>query len=814
MTALLVARLWLVYLSAAVLSLFLARRFVAPVRRAAAAVLVLLPLLFVGRAMVTAGVYAPLAIAYDVPPLAASRNAFDFGPPRNGILSDVVYQMIPWQKAVREAVKHGRLPLWNRFLRAGEPLLAVQQHGALHPAFWLGCMLPLAQAWTLGLTLRLFLAAFAGYLFFRELGCRESASLLGGAAWTLSDFLVFFLGYPLNPAIGVLPLLLLGLRRLARTPGRNAVGVTLAALLLMLVAGHPESVLHGCGGAGIFFVFELAAVDAKQRVRAIGLAFMAGALALGLSAVILLPFREALVRTVEYTIRANWYAKADRSVPFPTSLARSAKNLVPFAFGAWQFGAGEDPAFAGPAGYAGSVIVPLAVVGALSKRRERWTFFLMGFLGAAAWARLPIVNDAICRLPLFDVSINEYLASLAALAVVTLAVIGADRIVAGDDGVLLAAVCAASATAIFCLQRAFIPSLGGAAPGLVNRLALFQLVPIALLGIAVPVTPRNRRSVLAAVLPLVLLLASRRLEIGSLYPTAPSRAFYPELPIFRTIPRDSPWRFASVGFTFIPNVAALYELEDVRGYEAMTLAPFAETFPLWCKPQAVWFNRVDDPTKPFLAFLNVRYVLGPPGHPLPAGWKLLAEDAGGRLFENPNALPRAFVPRRVFSESEPGRQRERLFAIQDFGEEGVVEAAGSSIADNGAAAVRIASYAPQRMEMSIDAEAPALVATSVTRWPGWRLELDGREVPLLAYNRAFLAFRVPAGRHRAVLRYLPRSFVAGAWISAISLVAALAIFLVPRRGPAAASATSAATGANARAADQAIHDRGSGTGSR
>ena len=89
----------------------------------------------------------------------------------------------------------------------------------------------------------------------------------------------------------------------------------------------------------------------------------------------------------------------------------------------------------------------------------------------------------------------------------------------------------------------------------------------------------------------------------------------------------------------------MYGLEDVRGYEAMTLERLTETFPLWCVPQPVWFNRIDDPTKPFLSFLNVRYVIAPVGHSPPPGWNVLAEDGSLRLLENPAALPRAFVPR-------------------------------------------------------------------------------------------------------------------------------------------------------------------------
>jgi uncharacterized membrane protein YfhO len=77
------------------------------------------------------------------------------------------------------------------------------------------------------------------------------------------------------------------------------------------------------------------------------------------------------------------------------------------------------------------------------------------------------------------------------------------------------------------------------------------------------------------------------------------------------------------------------------------------------------------------------------------------------------------------------------------------------------------------MVLAIDATEPTLVATSVTAWPGWKLELDGSRSELVGYNHAFLGFRVPAGRHTAVLRYRPDGFVAGAAISAATLAIVL-----------------------------------------
>ncbi len=759
----------------------------------------LAPLLFTGEAVLTGGVYAPLEIAYQSEPLLSRSEALGIGPPRSPILGDVVSQMIPWQKAVREAVGNGRLPLWNRFVLAGEPLLAVQQHGALHPTFWPGLLLPPAAAWTLSLTLRLFLALLCQYLFLREIGCREISSLLGASAWAFSDFLIFFLGYALNASIGPLPLLLLGLRRLAREPGRGAVGVTLAALLLMATGGHPETLLHGVAGAGVYFLFELSWASRTGRGRSLGLALVSGALALGLTAALFLPFREAVLRTTEYRGRVNVYARSDRSDPLPVALERSIKNVVPHAFGTWAHG-GEQDGFAGAAGYAGAVLLPLALAGLVSRRRERWPMLVLAGLGLAAWARLPVFSDAIARLPLFDVALNEYLVVLLTLSIAVLAAFGVERLIETRRRSILLVTAAIAAAAIGLLSLHVEPNLSRIPPPARTLLWMVQIVPVALLALFAFLRHTNAAWRAFPAIALVLLLAQRRVEAGSFYSTLSARAFYPPIPLFDLIPRGEPFRFAAVSYTFVPNIATMYGLEDVRGYEAMTLAPLTETFPLWCVPQPVWFNRIDDPTRPFLSFLNVRYVIAPRRYPPPPGWRVLAEEPSLRLLENPTALPRAFVPRWIVRESDPGRERERLFAIRNFADDGVVVGPASPPERNGEATVEIASYTAQRMVLSILARQKALIATSTTGWPGWRLTVDGRERPLLAYNRAFLAFEVPPGRHEAVLRYWPRSFTAGLWISGLSLLLTVALLVWPRRA-ASDKARSPAIGERVLAAD-------------
>nr|MDQ5873051.1 YfhO family protein [Acidobacteriota bacterium] len=273
------------------------------------------------------------------------------------------------------------------------------------------------------------------------------------------------------------------------------------------------------------------------------------------------------------------------------------------------------------------------------------------------------------------------------------------------------------------------------------------------------------------------------LEAREFYPTFPERAFYPDLPVLEKIPKGEPWRTAPIGYVFPPNISTMYELEDVRGYVSLTLASLAETFPIWCVARPVEWNRVADPTTPFLSFLNVRYVVAPLAYAPPAGWKVLDEGREGRVIENPKVLPRAFAPRVVRYENDPARRIDLLRQIRDFAAEGIVDGPPGS-ADpvvNGPADIRITRYVGGDLGLEIEARSETIVGTSIPRWPGWKLTLDGRRAPLLGYNHAFLGFRVPPGRHTAELRYRPDGFTRGAAVSGATLGLSLLLLALPRR---------------------------------
>jgi len=236
--------------------------------------------------------------------------------------------------------------------------------------------------------------------------------------------------------------------------------------------------------------------------------------------------------------------------------------------------------------------------------------------------------------------------------------------------------------------------------------------------------------------------------------------FYP--PIRANIPKGE--RIAGAGFTLIANTSAMYELEDVRGYEAMTFKRLHETYPLWSTPLAAWFNMIEDPSKPFVSFLGVRHVLD-----------------GTRVIENPHALPRAFVPPRVRYERDGHAVLEAMKSATDFSQVAWIEAPETPPQDAGNGPGRVA-FQRKGLDIDLDADMQGAgwVVISQTAWKGWRAYIDNHRVQPHFANHAFLGVHVPAGRHRVRLVYLPESFTRGRNITLAALIA-LAIYAALRK---------------------------------
>jgi hypothetical protein len=673
---------------------FIWSRWVQRVTVAAAIALIALPLVFTGKAMFTGRVYAPIDLPFTAEPLRDYARDFGVAQPHEIALSDLHCQIIPWQKAVRWAWSQGEWPLWNPFILNGDILAAAGQPAVYDPLQFLGMLLPLPDALTFGAAMTFFIAAFFTFALARATGLKEIAALVAAAGFTFCGMMAFFVGWPLARSWAWLPLVLFAVRE------RRWVLLTVA-FVLVIFSGHPESVLH------VVAVGALYGVGLKPDLRSALSALVAGVMALGLTAIYLLPFAEAAPQTLEYKIRRELYAPTSYDVIVSPQVRRERMRhtFVPFSHGDSNR-PGWDPLSA----RVGVVVMGLAVAALFQRRAWGWGAMAVVCL-LATFGTKPVAH-ALHALPLFDIAINERLAFAAAFAMSMLAAIAVDR----------------------------IPKRG------------------------------------LAIAFLALVLVERVNEDGDFYPALDQRVFYPRVPLLASLPKDA--RFTGAGSALIPNNAALYELEDARGYQAMTFVRLYETYPLWSRYQRAWFNAVDDLSRPFLSFLNIRYALAHVNVAVPEGWTVRAADRDTRLLENTRVLPRAFVPERV--RYVRGNAAEAMKEATEFASTAWIEtdAYEPHDAPNGRGRVSIRRKGLE-YELAADMQQPGWIVVSETHWPGWRAYVDGKAVRPHYANHAFLGVYVPAGAHRVRLVYLPESFTRGRVISGVALLGAV-LYLVTR----------------------------------
>jgi len=774
----------LLYLATTIALIVAWRRFVQPVSRTAAIVLVLLPLCFTGRALLTGRVYAPIDLPYMSEPLNGYAAEFGMAKAHNATLSDLYCQIIPWRSAVRTAIAHGQWPLLNPFMLCGDILAAAAQPAPYDPFNLIGLLIPLAPSLTFAAAMTFFLAGFGAFVFLRSLGTSELAALVAAAGWMFSGNMAFFAGWPLARAWAFLPLIFFAVRLVVREAGLRGGVILTMALTLLILAGHPESLLHVTvvgvvygffemvfpGSAGVPpAVLEFKVAQARQagRLRSQGaIAAASGVIALLLTAIFLLPFLEASQQTVEIYARRQMRAMP---IPFmPVHIQHRAATML-FPFWGGQPWRGNSTAEWDPqSARVGSLVLALAIASLLvaRRRRETWFFFGLTLVCLCAAFSAPPISNMLHRLPLFDMAINDRLAFAAACCLSILAGLAVDGIAESRKqmAIIAAVIAIALAAGTYAVWAHELSA--GVDPNVIRINALAELLPLAIIAVLL-LTP-------VRVLPLILILilGQRVVEDGAIYPSLPRRAFYPKIPILEAIPKDSaePFRVAGAHFVLIPDSAALYQLEDPRGYEAMTFARLADTFPLWSVAQPVSFNAIGDLHPPFLSFLNIKYAIVPTSVSVPEGWTEVMKDRTAKLFENRRVLPRAFVPRRIRYEQRGEPVLQGMSLAKDFADLAWIEAPEMAPHEvpNGPGALTLHK---DGNGLSIDADMAAggWMVASQSAWKGWRAYIDNRRVEVRFANHAFLGVFVPKGRHQVRLQYLPESFTRGRTISFATL---------------------------------------------
>jgi hypothetical protein len=261
--------------------------------------------------------------------------------------------------------------------------------------------------------------------------------------------------------------------------------------------------------------------------------------------------------------------------------------------------------------------------------------------------------------------------------------------------------------------------------------------------------------------------------------------YYPPIPALEELIKSEP-HGRVVGLSCLPPLLPQrYGLLDVRGYDAVDPARIVNlllkvkdrqagsydyTLIQWWFPALIGDSQTGKFTMlPVLNMLSLRYMIGrgrPPASPIFEPLLVECDDERDDywVYENPNALPRVYVPARV----EVLNEAQILSVMTD--PETAMQFDPSAIAYvetdidlpgkcHGKA--EIVQENPREIHVAVDMETPGLLVLADQWYEGWNASYEGKPVPVLPVNVAIRGVLLPAGKGEVVFRYEPTGWARG-----------------------------------------------------
>jgi hypothetical protein len=729
--------------------------------------------------LLAAGVLTAGVLVLQASVISGKRTLFAF--------PDNSFQTYAWYSF---AARHGTI--WDPYQFGGHSFVGELQTALFYPLNQLLFLVSGAgitgRALTAFLIAHMVMAAVFTYAFLRVLGIARPGALTGGLAFALGGYMVHRLPSQANIFVAAtwVPLVFC-LFHLALT---RALWIALpagAALGLSLLGGHFQPAAHAIIGIAAYGAWFAAFAPDRRRVAARAAAAFGLTLAIGgsLAAVQLLP-------SLEYQENALRFVGGERPVPadekLPYSVVGHSHLVEP----------GDVEAFISPSlaavddghPYIGILTLLLAAVGLLRAPR-RWAVFwgLLALLSLlyAMGHHTPVHRAGYELIPLLD-RIREPARALflTHLALAVLAGYGAAALVGAARAARAPAVAkAALATAGAAgFAVAFVAAVDGdplGGPGEGRRLALAlalagaAIVAAGLLGWLRPVAVG---ALCAAGLGVDLAPAGQAIlgETANYDGSTnfePHQYYRPAGAVDFLRSRPEPFRVTNPQRLIPKNAGDVHGIEMLEGHGATITSEFNEIATRGGAPP----SRLQD-------LLNVRYAVT--GGPV-EGWPEVFASGAARVYENPSAMPRAWmaerwevVPRwqdaigRALEEDFPYRRAAVLDASPR------VPAPGPARAGT----VRIVERAPGELELESRTPAGGVLVLGELYYPGWKARVDGAERRVMRADGVLRAVEVPAGVHRVTMTYRPTRWTLAlvlTWGAAAAILVSCLLAVVRRR---------------------------------
>ncbi|MFH1368248.1 MAG: hypothetical protein ABII64_03880 [Elusimicrobiota bacterium] len=341
-----------------------------------------------------------------------------------GNFGDVFLHYYPLKHLVSEHLISGKMPLWNPYIFAGQPLLANPQSAVFYPFSILFSIFPLVAAFNYFYVIHIFLAGIFAYLLLKYLRFSETACFIGSVSWAFSSFMLYTIpaGHPVMLSGFIwLPLAILFTDIVGRSEKKEYIFLLSLVFAFLFLSGHFQPVYAGAV-LTLFFIFKYQPAGLKRI-------FLSAGFALLIAALQLIPTAQ-LSRSIENSF---WPALVQYySLPL--------KNLINLALpnyfgnivdGNYVFPDNASFFFERHGLYFGVIPLLLSIVGIyVSVKRGKYLYILLAaagiLLATGIYTRIDILYRNIPGLDMLRVPARFYCVSL--IGFILLAVSGWDHL--------------------------------------------------------------------------------------------------------------------------------------------------------------------------------------------------------------------------------------------------------------------------------------------------------------------------------------------------------------------------------------------------
>jgi hypothetical protein len=708
---------------------------------------------------------------------------------------------IPSRQLSVELLREGNFALWTDAHGGGQPFLANPKNAVGYPSAWLYLVLPFFTAFRFHYLFHALLGWLGFYGLHRFFRLSRPAAFLGSALFSFSGLtLSNFEFYNHIAAFAWTPWILL-LAFSDSITGFKKTAALAALWALQLLAGTPEAVVITL----IFALGQMFFLPGKVRKRAVAalLALVLGAL---ISAVQYVPALETLGRTERTASETSlWPLEMIQllNVPFP-DIGGADRGPHPAEY--WSthlFDKGAPLYYSFYLGFAGLLLFLLGIAVKTDKPRRGWRWLFLIFFLMANGRYFPL-NEILVHIPVLSsirYPVKYLMGSMFAVSLIAASFFDDYFIRKRIDGRRIRPGLIAGlgiGAAVFFLTPAISRGLGGLfvirdvrfLDSIKNSLAAgLAVLAVSLLILGAFGRTKKKMGILPALFGL-LALADPYVHNRFINPVVPESFF------------DAPSMLAEIGSPVtvyrqevLPDDLRI-KLGDGRkaqNFVRQSLYPFSgmsagvryafnrDFFGLYPKDQrelrAASAGWTEDLWLKYFRSIGCDYLVGPnPLKGLPAKTRVIEGFSVSVQKIGTNRVFPYFVRTAIVAKT-PAEKR-RVFEAGDFDpfaaaivENAIPGLPGPAAEDSDKAIVlrEIQGRAAYRMKTA----APAIAVFRGNGAPGWKGRIDGRAAPVFTVNLGLKGIFVPEGTHEVEIRYFPGSFILGAIISGLTLLALL-----------------------------------------